>query len=124
MSTRFLDTARAATVALAAFLSMAAQVQVQLATDTLVLQYILVDGFMANRRFAFLFQSAADLLRTPLLFQQRINTAHQRRGQLDCFRLVRLALLCFAVRLRVSVVVLPPVAGQFTTPQRSGVCKS
>ena len=69
---------------------------------------------MANSRFAFGFQSAADLPRTPLLFQQGVNAGSQFWGQLDRFGLVRVALL----RLLVSVAALPPVAGQFTTDRR------
>jgi hypothetical protein len=112
--------ARGAAITLAVFLRVAAKVQVQFATNLLVLQYVLVDRFMADTGFAFLFQPAADLFGTPLLFQHRRDAARQFRGQLDGFGFLGMPLLGLPIRLLVTVAALPRVAGEFSAEGRLG----
>jgi hypothetical protein len=64
---------------------------------------------------AFLFESAADLFRTPLLFQHGIITDQQPRMQLDSFGFFGLALLGFYHILLLS-------SERRIIPSRYGLC--
>jgi len=78
------------------------QIQIQFATCPFILQDMLVDGFMTNAGPAFPFQSAADLLRAPLLLKHDVDVAHQFPPQFNSFRLLCMTLFGLLVRLLIG----------------------
>ena len=115
--------ARAA-AALAVLLSMAAQVQEQVAARMLVLQHISMDRLMGDGFLTLLFQASGALLRAPVLPQQALDARLHRRGHLDGLGFDGVALPSLAVGLLAAMAPEPPVAGKLPADTGLGAARS